>query len=349
MLLGIWPAAQARSQTPEQLPAPPEKKPSDVLPGLPRLPEQPQSLFLAPPPQAPPPEIPGPYFEPAPLLDVPPVPQTGWFADGEVNVVSPHVKNQLIGTVQINGFAPDTVRLPSSDLNWTVSPRFEAGYRFLSGYGECLFAYQFLASHGSETMMGPDGPAALSSRVDVQVFDFDYTSREISLWPMWEMRWFFGGRLANVYFDSRSEEPLAEAAAGTGVFFRRVTNHYIGFGPHCGLELERHLGDSGLSLVVRPDGWISLGRIRQGFFEESTTLGLDGRPLTGESHVFASQAVLRFHLQGGLSWRPPQWPNTHFFAGYQYEKWWNVGRESDIGSGGELEVQGVWLQAGINF
>jgi hypothetical protein len=251
--------------------------------------------------------------------------------------------------VQIGTSAPDTVQLPSARLDWTVSPRFEVGYRLPSGFGAFAVAYQFLASDGTGTLAEPDGVASLKSRLDVHVFDLDYASRELSLWPCWDMRWFFGGRLADIYFDSRAEEPFAEAAAGSGIFVKRDTDRFVGIGPHLGLELERRLADWGLAVVGRVDGWIDLGRIRQGFFEESTTLGPTGQPLTGETHIRSSQAVPMFHMQLGVSWQPPEWPNAHFFAGYQYEHWWNLGRLNLIASKGELEDHGLWLEAGFNF
>ena len=39
----------------------------------------------------------------------------------------------------------------------------------------------------------------------------------------------------------------------------------------------------------------------------------------------------------------------HFFLGYQFEYWWNVGRLSTSFARGELEDQGVVLRAEFNF
>jgi hypothetical protein len=349
-LAGVLPVAEGLAQAPTRpaASATAETTP-DVPPGLPRPPEEPASLFVPPRPQVAPPPLPGPYFEPDPRLDRPPLPPPGWFGDVEVNVLGPYVKNKLVDTVQIGTSAPDTVQLPSARLNWTVSPTFEVGYRLPSAFGAFAVAYRFLASDGSGTTAGPDGPATLASRLDLQVFDLDYISREIALWPCWDMRWFFGGRLVNVYFDSRSQEPVAEAAAGSGVVERRDTDRYVGFGPHWGLEVERHLADWGLTVVGRVDGSLALGRIRQGFFEESTTLGADGVPLGGQMHVRSSQAVPMVRAQLGLSWQPSEWPQAQFFAGYQYEHWFNIGRLSLLGDDGELEAHGLWLEAAYRF
>jgi hypothetical protein len=279
---------------------------ADPLPGLPHPPDQPRSLLLPPPLPGPtPPPSPGPYFTADPLLDPPSLPAPGWFAAADIVLTAPYVTNKLTATVQIGDRAPDTVQLPSPHLDWTVSPRVEVGYRLPSGFGGFAFAYRFLASDATGAFSGLDGPASVTSRLDVQVFDFDYISHEISLWPHWDMTWWFGGRLANVYFDSQAEEPLAEALAGSNIFARRTTDRYIGFGPHSGLGLQRRLDEWGLAVVGRLDGWIGLGDIRQGFFEESTLLGPDGLPLSGQTHIRSMQAVPLLTTQVGLSWQPP--------------------------------------------
>src|SRR5713226_4270301 len=96
----------------------------EVLPGLPRPPDAPRSLLEAPAPTPPyscaP--LPGPYFEPDPRLDLPPLPQPGWFTNAEVAIVRPHIKNRLTDVVQIGNLPPDTVHLPSAELDWTASP-----------------------------------------------------------------------------------------------------------------------------------------------------------------------------------------------------------------------------------
>jgi hypothetical protein len=319
------------------------------LPGLPRPPDQPASLFLPPAPTGPAPApLPGPYFEFDPLLDPPELPAPGWFTDLEAGVVGPHVKNNVTLDNAFPGGG--RLRLPSANLDWTVSPRVAVGYRLPAGFGEISLAYRFLVSEGEGTTSAQDSLAALKSRLDLNIIDLDYTSREFSLWPHWDMTWRFGLRWADVYFDSRAEEPFGVAAAGSGIFETRTTNSYLGFGPHAGVALARQLGPAGLALVGRVDGWISIGRIRQGFFETATTLGPNGLPLAAETRLSSSQAVPSINVQLGLGWQPLGWCNTHFFLGYVYEYWWNVGRESNtLDSRGELSDQGILLRAEFNY
>jgi hypothetical protein len=333
-LLSVLPAAA-------QAPAPPTAP--DPLPGLPRPPDQPGSLLLpAPPPPYSCEPLPGPYFRPDPLLDPPQLPQSGWFAAAEVDILSPRVKNKLVNTVQVGDRRPDTVQLPSADLDWTAMPRLELGRRLPSGYGEFVLTYRGLGTQGSELVEGPVGPAALHSRLDLNVLDLDYRSGEISLWPKWDVQWTCGLRLAYAYFDSRADGPPVLG----GVVEAGTSNSYVGFGPHAGLELGRRLGCPGLTLTGKVDVSTMLGRLRQGFFEEAVTAGVLER---GETRVSSSQDVPVVTGILGLDWQPPAYPGTRLFVGYQYEYWWNVGRLSTTGSRGELGDQGPVLRAEIDF
>jgi hypothetical protein len=301
--------------------------------------------------------LPGPYFEEDPRLDPPDWPQPGWFADVDLSAMGAHFKNRLNGTVQIDNLPPNNVHVPGADLDWSFSPRFEVGYRLPSGFGAFGLSYRFLATQGTAIGPGPDGPADFKSRLDVHIIDLDYISREFSVWPnpeLWKMQWRVGLRWASIYYDANSVEPFEEAADKSGIFTARSTDRFVGFGPHAGVELARQLESTGLSLVGRIDGWISLGRIRQGFFEESTILGPGGLPVGGETHVSSSQAVPAVNAQVGLSYRPPTYPNLEFFLGYQYEYWWNVGRFSlntstPPFSRGELSDQGITFRAAFNY
>jgi hypothetical protein len=240
--------------------------------------------------------------------------------------------------------------LTAANLDWTVSPRFEVGYRLPAGFGEITLAYRFMASEGTNRIVGPDGPAVLKSRLDLNMADLDWASREITPWKFWDMKVRFGVRYFYTYFDSQAYESFAEAAAGTGVFNSRTTNSYVGIGPHTALELGRRLG-WGLAAVSQLDASIAPGRVRHGFFASSTTPGPDGKPQTSELFVASSQDVPTMHVHAGLSWQPPAYPNVYLFAGYEFEYWWNVGRLSNTFplQFGEFFDQGYVLRVAINF
>jgi hypothetical protein len=334
---------------------------------LPRPADVPASLLLPPPPPGPAPPPPeGPYFEKNPLLDSPWLPPVGCFFNAEVALVNAHVQNQLTGTVQVGDPSvrpPDTVFVNSAPLDLTVSPYFALGYRIPSGFGEVYLAYRFLITEGSDHILGPDGPADRRSRLDFNQIDLDYGSWEFSLWPHWQMKVLLGLRYVNLYFDSQLHQPFDLAAAGTGISDFRVTNSYVGIGPHTGVELRRcldgscfgclgFLKDSGLSLGGRFDLTGLLGRIRQQFFETGAFFGPNGLPATGNTGFSSSQAVPAVQGRLGINWVPNQ--HAHFFLGYQGEYWWNVGRLSATGpvlnpSRGELAIQGLYVRAEFNF
>ena len=358
VLGGSLPLSRGFAQTPSPASPPPTAVPgtaaeADVLPGLPRPPDAPQSLLQQPspiPPYSCDP-LPGPYFERDAQLDPPDMPQPGWFTNVDIGIVGPHVKNRLTNMVQIDGAPPATVHVPGADLDWTIAPRIEAGYRLPSGLGDFAFAYRFFASDGTGVTSGLDTIATLRSRLSVNIVDMDYTSREFRTYqcPYVDMRWRFGLRWADAFFDSRAEEPFAAAAGGSGIFETRVSNNFWGLGPHAGLELTRHFKDAGLALVAQIDGATLLGRIRQNFFAASTGVGPDGQFLTGNTRESVSQDVAIITAFFGISWQPPSRPYLHVDAGYQYEYWWNVGRNSSTTSRGELSDQGVLLRAEFNF
>jgi hypothetical protein len=293
-----------------------------------------------------------PYFQRDPLLDPPNYPVPGWFGLVDLGILKPHLKNQLVGSV---GFADGTtaaVGLPAATLDWTVSPRFEVGYRLPSGFGGISLAYRFIVSEGTNAILGADGPATLKSRLDVNVADLDWSSAEFTAYNLWDMTVRFGLRYMYVYFDSQATEGLAEAAAGTGVFNSRTTNSYAALGPHAAVQLTRWLG-GGWAVVGKFDGCIPFGRIRQGFYASTTALGAGGLPQTANDIESGSQSAPTIYTSLGLSWQPAGYANVHFYGGYVFEYWWNVGRHNPSAtppaSFGDFFDQGIVLQAAINF
>ena len=134
-----------RRQRQAQGPATAPPAQPDMLSSLPKPPDEPRSLFSPAVAEGPPRAIvPDHYFEEDPLLDLPQLPAIGWFAGAEASLVGPHVKNELKNMVPFAGRpVPDKIALQSANLDWTVSPRFEVGYRLPSGFGEFPWATAF--------------------------------------------------------------------------------------------------------------------------------------------------------------------------------------------------------------
>ena len=241
------------------------------------------------------------------MLDRPEWPQPGWFGDVQVGYLTPHVKDGLFNTVTTPSGRTDLVTLPTAPLGWTVSPTFLAGYRLPSGFGGLSLSYRFLDASGTNSTGGPDGLAALRTRLDVNQVDFAYTSREFTPLANWVMKWTLGMRLASIFWDSQATEPFAAAAAGSGVFLSRVSNHFIGLGPRFGVDVMRHFEASGLSLVGRLNFADLIGRIQQNYTEGFTATGANGSPLFASSPNSGSQSVPVLNAQFGLGWCPPSW------------------------------------------
>jgi hypothetical protein len=274
-----------------------------------------------------------------PLLDRPGA-CPGWFTELEVSVVGPHLMNRLVAPVTIDGYAPDTVHLPTADLDWTGMPRFELGYRFPGAWGEISASYRLLVTEGNATLSNFDidgGDGFLHSRLNMNVLDLDYGSREFSLDRHWDMRWKVGVRLANVFFDSRA----------TGWYLeQRTANHFIGAGPHVGLELNRTFDVPGLGVYGRVDGSAPIGQVHQSF--EETVVFNDGTEIGGATDQSGTKAVPTLGIQFGMAWVPYRFGTwSRFTFGYEFERWWYLGEVGD--SRAELTTQGIFFRGEFGF
>jgi hypothetical protein len=323
------------STLPQGMPEP------EFLQSLPRPPDQPGSLFDPAPPVGPPPvNLERPYFEQDPVLDPRQWPRPGWFVDADVALVKPHVNLQVADPNGNFGFPVTTsagntilVQLGTARLDWTASPRFEAGYRFASGFGEISLSNRFFDAFGRGSFAGPDGPATRTTRFFVNHTDLDYASREYTPFANWQMKWRVGFRSAETIVNTRVNEPFALAAAGSGFFSLQQTNRTIGFGPHFGVELLRQLRRPGLSLVSNIDGASLFTTVHQRFFATNTVLAPGGGFATGSNSQDFKQDVPVLIVQLGLDWRPPRLPNDHLYLGYMGQFWYQFATNSNNGIG----------------
>jgi hypothetical protein len=354
-------SARGLAQAPKSLPpvgaAPSAPAEVLVLPDLPRVPDAPGSLYQPLPPYSSiyaPIEAPGPYFEHDLNLDPPMLPQPGWFIRVDAALVWPQITNSLIAAGEISPIvgplsgAPLT--LPFAPFSPTVSPYVNFGYRLPSGFGEIGAGYRFLGASGAGTTAGLDATARLTSQIFLNVSDLDYASREFGVTEFWSMKWRAGLRVATVYFESLADEPVAAAAAGTGIFEQKTTDLYWGIGLHYGLELTRRLGESGFALTLAADGSAVVGRNNQGYFERSLG-GAQGATLLANT-----QTVPALNAFAGLTWQPPQYSRLRATLGYMFDYWWGVGRLSSVGAAplvptpdAEMSNQGIVLRVDFNY
>jgi hypothetical protein len=324
-----------------------------VLQALPKPLDFPGSLYTQP---APPRvdesgvlRIDAPYFERDPLLDPPMFPAPGWFVGAEMMVVKPHLVGQMGNTVQNRSSGiPTTVVLGSAPLDWTVSPRVFFGYRLPSGFGEFMVAYRYLGTTGGQG--AGNATPAMDSRLAFNFVDFDYNSRELSLFPQWDMKWTFGMRVMTMFFDSRTTQAFTTPS---GTFGAATFNNIFGIGPHSALELSRHLGDSPWSYYLRVD-LADMWDCTQGGWLDKTA-GANGQPLPGETRAFGHQGTTILTFRTGLTWQESLASRVRLFLGYQLEYFWALDRLNPSGpsafqiSHGDLWDQGVVMQATFNY
>ena len=263
----------------------------------------------------------------------------GLFSSFEIGLVEPQINGRLSASVSVTG-VPRTVSLPFADLDWTGSPRIELGYRFVGG-GSLMAAYRSVVSTGSAELPRFDafGGAFLRSRIDLNSLDLDYASEEIMIAPFWDIKWKLGARVVGAFYDSRA----------IGLIKRqRVSNNFVGAGPHFGLDFHRYLDAfPGLALFGRLETAVIFGRAAQSF-EEINTLR-DGSRVGGATRLRGSETSPMVNVQFGLSYIPPRDDSNwlRFTFGYQFEQWWNVGNHA--GGGGDVLFHGLFFRGEFNY
>lgn len=323
----------------------------EFLRSLPRPPDQPRSLLQPAPPIGPQPPNLERYFILDPVLDPPNWPKVGWFTDVQIDIIHPHVfGNQWKATAVTSAGRSVNIATGVAQLQWTVAPRLELGYRLPSGFGEFSVSDRGFYTDGSGPFSGPAGNFTRTSHLGVNYTDMDYASREYTQWPNFTLKWRAGVRVAYTWLDSTVSQPFNVAAAGNGVYADRAINYTAGAGPHFGVALDHNFTQPGLFFLTNLDIADTFTRIRQRFSTATTTLTPAGAPARGEftEAFWNSVPILNFRV--GLGYRPPNYPNLHFYAGYVYEFWWQTGTESNTArSHLFMDNQGVTLSAGLDF
>jgi hypothetical protein len=219
------------------------------------------------------------------------------------------------------------------------------GYRLPDGWGGLQLAYSFEATSGSNSSFADPVPLAQHGRLDVNIAEFDYVSREFSLGPHWEMRWGVGAQAMSFFFDS-SVNFLNPGTPGT-VLSQTVASSTVQYGGHALLDLSWRTPVSGLAVVGRVKVADSFGRIRQTGTEQLVGPGGDGTVALFRSTTATSVTVASGSAMCGLSYTVPGWNQSRFLIGYEYEVFYDIGRLNE--GRGQLENQVLFLRAELNF
>jgi hypothetical protein len=261
----------------------------------------------------------GPLLDGYPLLDGGPTGIPGWVAGVELGVVVPHVVNQLFSPVTRASGVTDTVQLPTAQIDATVMPRFEFGYRLGQAWGEVLVSYQFLTGQATNFASGDVVPAfapsgvSVTSRLNLNIFDLDYGSWEPLTVLGLEMKWRVGVRTLVEFNDSQ---------ANNGTLDQTTNNHYFGVGPHAMVDFRRPIQDTGLALFARAEAGFAFGQLDQYYDETVTTAGVSD---FGQTHDRNYTQVTSLEFQAGVSWTPSSYPNFSVTAGYIFQNFFDMG------------------------
>jgi hypothetical protein len=294
--------------------------------------------------------------EPAPLVDSG---RDGWanlglvskpaglFLNTELEFVWPSVKNQLSATVTFPNGTSDTLHVPQTSLDFTVSPQFEFGYHLPDSLGDLLFGYQFLVTEGRGDGEVGFGAASVRSRLDINQVDLDYATATYSPLPLYALKFRIGARLAAIYLDSEASNALNSQEA---------SNYFLGAGPSATIDFERRFKElPELGLYLRLDGAVLTGQVRQQFRED---LGI-GTP--GQEDAFfefqKTQTTGQLTLQFGFIYHPLGVSNDRLriTGGYEFEQWWGVGKlngttaPANVSSDANITAQGIFLRGEYDF
>src|SRR5262249_35242089 len=205
----------------------------------------------------------------------------GPFFDVETSFLAVHLRNQPSAFVSLPDGSTDALRFGGNALNDTVSPRFEVGWRLADGWGDLQLGYRFLTTSGSNQtpalriLTDANGNVSLTDlgnahqggRLDLNVADFAYWSREYSLDERWEMRWGVGARMVFLYFDSHFTVDAPGADLGS-VLSQGMSSTLRAYGGFAALDLSYRTGVPGLAGFGRLDAGQLFGRIQQHYNEQ---------------------------------------------------------------------------------
>jgi hypothetical protein len=281
-----------------------------------------------------------------PLLERAGLP-VGWFAGVELTAVKPHLLSQINSGNSLQPTFSSSIQLPVANIDWSVMPRFQVGYRRENGLGEFSISYRFVLSSGAGAVANFDaaGAGTLSSSLNVQVLDLDYGftdyNEELPWWVPFVVTRSLGVRVAGVMSESN--------VYGQQIHSEQARNTFVGAGPRTRFDMLWPLTSGP---APRPLSFFSgfdlsgvIGPSNQRFYEQSlagnSLLGATGR--TGGN----TTGIATLGVQAGLSWVPEWRQNSaRFSAGFQWERWWFLGGDN---GNVELTLQGPFVRGELRY
>ncbi|HEY3966936.1 MAG TPA: hypothetical protein VGM05_20405 [Planctomycetaceae bacterium] len=267
----------------------------------------------------------------------------GWFAGVDINVVQPSIHSQAINTSlgpgdPFTGTFTNSTLLPTGEMNWTVMPKIQLGYRRENGLGEFVASYRYVESDGSGTILHFDtaGAGSFNSRTQAHVLDLVYGFSDRTDDLPWFLptirRYSVGLRVASWIFDT--------TANGAQTLEERAGNVFIGGGPVLSYDWLWFTAVPGLTFDGGFDA-AGVGGFNYQRFAETAIVGGGINSARGRTDGSGTATPI-LGVWGGWAWAP-NWGNgtLKFSAGYRWERWWNL---PDAGGQNELTLQGPYLR-----
>jgi len=370
VLVVLLPAGSVRAQNPPLPAAPVPLAPQDppatgaIIIGAPQPVTGPPPVpppapanptpYPAPPPPPPPLAPPPPPFQAPPLTPPPAGPlftlppgnaavliDGTYFLGIEFQYLNAHVSNNL-NALALNGKGQLVqVQPPSTSLDWALSPRIVAGIRLPDNGGEIVLGYRFIATEGQSTTTVGGDTVGVKCRLNANLFDLDYESMRTEFAPRWDFLYRLGARVATVYYDTTAIDPHKSP-----IETDTANNYFVGAGPTGGFEVQRQFGFlPAFALFGRADASVLIGQVRQ-HYGISFSDGLTDMN-TAMMQINRTESVPVASLQAGLNYNPPGLNYLHFSAGYQFERWWSLGRVGNARL--DLTTQGGFIRGEFDF
>lgn len=208
----------------------------------------------------------------------------------------------------------------SSNLDWTISPRFEFGL-LNRGPWNPYIGYKGIYSDSSDQVVEHfmDSLYTYYRSSELHAIDFGVLSEPFALLSVIRAQLDFSARLTIVDFYDRFGVNFT--MTDPSYLTARLRQQFVGAGPRAGLRMMLPFQDSGLSITGQIDGGVQWGAYRARIDVESL---IDDQ--FSEESEQASKGGLLWHAgaQLALRYSPPRYcDRLSFSAGYLYETWFS--------------------------
>lgn len=269
---------------------------------------------------------------------------SGWYVALGVGLVKPHINSRITSERPLDPALPSATHVPNAPLDWTGMPDIKIGYRFAGSQDEIRVRYQGVFSQGVQYFTNYDawGPGAVRSRLDFNMIDVDYVSREFINWMMGPappryLDFLFGLRTGNICFDS--------FGVGTQVIVQGMRNSFAGIGPHIGMDYSRALFGPRIGAYLLLDAAGLLGALHQDFVD--VRFLDDGSIAGGRLRSRDCIGVGTLQIEPGLRFLPLPDPRFRVSIGYTWQRWWFLG--NSLPSDADLTFQGIMFRGEFSF